>query len=70
MSSSSERSRRIRDEARSRPDKVWLENGKWVEKKYTDPKTSSNEVLSGGTNLAKLITEVDTHLVAMRKTVR
>jgi hypothetical protein len=69
MSSHSPRSQRVREEARNRPDKVWLEKGQIVEAKYQNPE-SSNEVLSGGTELAKLIAESDAHLVAMRKIVR
>ncbi len=69
MSSHSARSQRVRNEAHNRPDKVWLKNGQFVEKKYASPKASST-TLSGGTELAKLVAEADSHLVAMRKIVR
>jgi len=69
MSSHSERSQRVRTEAHNRPDKVWLEDGKLRAKKYENPLPSGG-VISGGSELAKLIAEADNHLVAMRKIVR
>lgn len=69
MSSHSARSQRVREEARNRPDKVWRENGQLFEKKYQKPEPS-NGVLSGGTELAKLVAQADSHLTAMRKIVR
>lgn len=69
MSSQSARSKRIRDEARNRPDKVWLHNNEWMSKKYVKPAVSIS-IMSGGTELAQLIAESDAHLAAMRKIVR
>ena len=69
MSSHSPRSKRIRQEAHNRPDKVWLEVGQWTAKKYENPTTSSS-VLSGGAELTQLIAEADSHLAAMRKVVQ
>lgn len=54
-----------------RPDVIWCEQGEW---RYDHLKRGVNyrqqSVLSGGSELSNLITEADSHLVAMRKTVQ
>lgn len=69
MSHNSPRSLRIKQEARLRPDVLWYKNGELqhdnVKKTSSDP-----NVLSGGTDLAKLVTKADKHQLAMRQIVQ
>ena len=67
MSHNSPRSQRVKQEARARADVLWREGAKIHEKKLT-PATSPN-VLSGGTELAKLIAQSDAIMSKMRKIV-
>lgn len=68
MSSTSARSRLVRQVARNRPDKIWLEQGQWHSHVYQKV-VPAKKILSGGSRLSQLIAEADAHLVAMRKTV-
>lgn len=70
MSSVSERSNKVRAEARSRPDVIWRDQaGEYVERVQAQA-TPQSSVLTGGTELAQLVAGADAHLVAMRKIVQ
>lgn len=68
MSSVSARSQRIKQQARHRAHKIWLQDGKFEQLRYVDGPPQAN-VLSGGSKLAGYVSEADAHLVAMRKIV-
>jgi len=68
MSHNTPRSIRIKQEARTRPDVMWRDVDGVHEEKLLS--AESLDVLVGGSALAQLISEADTHQVAMRKIVQ
>lgn len=70
MSHDSSRSKRVKEEARTRPDAVWRDRGGEQSIRYQDSASVRTLILSGGTELARLVAEADSHLVAMRKIAR
>ena len=64
MSHNSPRSRRIKEEARTRPDAIHKDQAVRI------PSGEGQNVLSGGSELAELIKKSDDHLLAMRKIVQ
>lgn len=68
MSHASSRSKRVKDEARTRPDVVWRDGAGEHQERLNAG--SSQDVLKGGSELSQLVAKADAHLVAMRKIVQ
>lgn len=70
MSNASPRSIKVKTEARTRPDMMWHDQTGDHAVRLKTAKIEQPEVLVGGTELARLVAEADTHLASMRKIVQ